>query len=280
MTARIDAHQHYWDPARGDYGWLTPALGPLYRAYGPADLAPHLAAGGIAGTVLVQAAPTVAETEWLLDLAGRTPGVLGVVGWIDFERPDAAATLARLAARPKLVGVRPMIQDLPDDDWVQRRDLDPAFEAIIARGLVFDALTFPRHLPALLARLARHPDLKVVIDHGSKPAIRDGAFEDWAALMRRVARQTRASVKLSGLVTEAAPDWSGADLAPYVDLLLEAFGPQRILFGSDWPVCLLASTYARWLETVEQFLVHLTGQERGAIMGGNAARLYGLGAKS
>ncbi|MBK9083341.1 MAG: amidohydrolase family protein, partial [Rhizobiales bacterium] len=184
------------------------------------------------------------------------------------------------ARRGKLVGLRPMIQDLPDDEWVTRADLDRTFEAMVARGLVFDALTFPRHLTALLTRLARHPDLKVVIDHGSKPAIRDGAFEDWAAAMRRVARETRACVKLSGLVTEAGPGWSGADLAPYVGLLLEAFGPRRILFGSDWPVCLLASSYARWLETVEQLLADLTDQERAAIMGGNAARLYGLGAKS
>lgn len=273
---RIDAHQHYWDPARGDYGWLTPALGPLYRPWGPADLAPALARHAIDGTVLVQAAPTVPETEWLLALADRTPAVRGVVGWIDFEKPDDLAALRRLAAHPKLVGLRPMIQDIADDAWVTRRDLDPAFAAMIDHDLVFDALTLPRHLPHLLERLARHPDLRVVVDHGSKPQIRDRAFDDWARDMTRVARETRASVKLSGLVTEAAQGWTGADLAPYVDHLLGAFGPHRILFGSDWPVCLLASSYERWIETVEGFIAHLTDHERAAIMGGNAARIYRL----
>lgn len=276
MSPRIDAHQHYWDPARGDYGWLTPALTPLYRPYGPTDLAPTLARWRIDGTVLVQAAPTRAETEWLLALAERTSSVLGVVGWIDFEKADDVAALAGLAAHRKLVGLRPMIQNIADDAWVTRADLDPAFEALIAQDLVFDALTFPRHLPHLLERLARHPQLRCVVDHGSKPQIRDRAFDDWARDMTRVARETRACVKLSGLVTEAGANWSGADLAPYVDHLIDVFGPQRLLFGSDWPVCLLASSYDRWIETVEGFLAHLTDQERAAVMGGNAARLYGL----
>ncbi len=276
MSPRIDAHQHYWDPARGDYGWLTPALTPLYRPFGPTDLAPTLARWRIDGTVLVQAAPTRAETEWLLALAERTPSVLGVVGWIDFEKAEDVAALAGFAAHRKLVGLRPMIQNIADDAWVTRRDLDPAFEALIAQDLVFDALTFPRHLPHLLERLARHPQLRCVVDHGSKPQIRDRAFDDWARDMTRVARETRALVKLSGLVTEAGADWSGADLAPYVDHLIDAFGPQRLLFGSDWPVCQLASSYDRWIETVEGFLAHLTDQERAAVMGGNAARLYSL----
>lgn len=276
MSPRIDSHQHYWDPARGDYGWLTPALAPLYRPYSPADLAPSLARWRIDGTVLVQAAPTIAETEWLLALADRTPHVLGVVGWIDFEKPGDVAEIGRLAAHRKLVGLRPMIQDIADDAWVTRRDLDAAFEAMSARGLVFDALTLPRHLPHLVERLARHPDLRVVVDHGSKPRIAGREFDDWARDMTLVARETRACVKLSGLVTEAAADWSGADLAPYVDHLLAAFGPRRVMFGSDWPVCLLASSYDRWIETAEGFLAHLTDQERAAVMGGNAARLYGL----
>jgi L-fuconolactonase len=276
MSPRIDAHQHYWDPARGDYGWLTPALAPLYRPFGPADLAPTLARWRIDGTVLVQAAPTRAETEWLLALSERTPNILGVVGWIDFEKREDIAALESLAANEKLVGLRPMIQNIADVAWVTRRDLDPAFEALIAHDLVFDALTFPRHLPHLIERLARHPRLRCVVDHGSKPQIRDRAFGDWARDMTRVARETRAFVKLSGLVTEARADWSGADLAPYVDHLLDVFGPQRMLFGSDWPVCLLASSYDRWIETVEGFLAHLTDQERAAVMGGNAARLYGL----
>lgn len=276
MSLRIDAHQHYWDPARGDYGWLTPDLGLLHRPYGPDDLAPALARCGIDRTVLVQAAPTVAETDWLLALADRTPSVAGVVGWIDFERPREMATFERLAAHPRLVGLRPMIQDIADAAWIERTDLDWAFAAMTEHGLVFDALTLPRHLPHLLRRLSRHPELRVIIDHGSKPQIRDGAFDDWAAWMRRLARETGAAVKLSGLVTEAAPGWTGADLARYVDLLLEAFGPRRMLFGSDWPVCLLTSSYERWIETAEGFIAHLDDRERAEVMGGVAARLYGL----
>ncbi|MBL8588928.1 MAG: amidohydrolase family protein [Methylobacteriaceae bacterium] len=276
MSLRIDAHQHYWDPARGDYGWLTPDLGLLHRPYGPDDLAPALARCAIDRTVLVQAAPTVAETDWLLALADRTPSVAGVVGWIDFERPQEMATFERLAAHPRLVGLRPMIQDIADAAWIERTDLDWAFAAMTAKGLVFDALTLPRHLPHLLRRLSRHPELRVVIDHGSKPQIRDGAFDDWAMWMRRLARETGAAVKLSGLVTEAAPGWTGVDLARYVELLLEAFGPRRMLFGSDWPVCLLASSYERWIETAEGFLAHLDERARADVMGGVAARLYGL----
>ncbi len=172
----IDAHQHFWRIARGDYGWLTPALAAIYRDFGPADLAPILARHGIDATILVQAAPTVAETRFLLDLAGETPFVAGVVGWAPFAAADAADRIARLAEEPKLVGLRPMVQDEADDDWLIRPALGPAFDAMIAHGLVFDALVLPRHLPRLLRVLERHPDLVVVVDHGAKPRIRDGAL--------------------------------------------------------------------------------------------------------
>lgn len=273
---RIDAHQHFWDIARGDYHWLTPELGPIYRNFLPSDLAPNLEAHGISGTILVQAAPTLAETRFMLSLADNSPAVKGVVGWVDFESTDAPQIISDLAAHPALVGLRPMIQDIEDDDWMLRDNLTPAFEALIANDLTFDALTFPRHLENLSALLIRFPDMRVVIDHGSKPLIRDSLIDDWAASMKQLAADTNAFCKLSGLVTEAKPDWSVDDLRPYVDHLLSTFGPQRILWGSDWPVCLLASSYERWDEATETLLNGLTPDEKGAVLGLNALRAYGL----
>ncbi|MEQ8780700.1 MAG: amidohydrolase family protein [Roseibium album] len=273
---RIDAHQHFWDIARGDYHWLTPELGPIYRNFLPSDLAPNLEAHGISGTILVQAAPTLAETRFMLSLADNSPAVKGVVGWVDFESTDAPQIISDLAAHPALVGLRPMIQDIEDDDWMLRDNLTPAFEALIANDLTFDALTFPRHLENLSALLIRYPDMRVVIDHGSKPLIRDSLIDDWAASMKQLAADTNAFCKLSGLVTEAKPDWSVDDLRPYVDHLLSTFGPQRILWGSDWPVCLLASSYERWVEATETLLNGLTPDEKDAVLGLNALRAYGL----
>lgn len=273
---RIDAHQHFWEVARGDYHWLSPDLEPLYRDYLPGDLMPHLETHGISGTILVQAAATVEETHFMLSLADNTPSVKGVVGWVDFERSDTPKTIRGLCSHPSLVGLRPMIQDLDDDDWMLRDDLTPAFEALIAHDLTFDALTFPRHLENLLTLLGRYPDMRVVIDHGSKPLIKDGHIEDWAANMKQLAADSNAFCKLSGLVTEAQEDWTIDHLRPYVDHLLSTFGPERLVWGSDWPVCLLASSYGRWVETTEMLLENLNTEEKDAVLGLNALRAYGL----
>jgi len=273
---RIDAHQHFWALARGDYGWLTPGLGAIYRDFGPGDLTPLLDAAGISGTVLVQAAPAVAETAYMLALADQNAFIKGVVGWVDFEAADAPAQIAALADHPALVGLRPMIQDIVDPLWMLGDALTPAFVAMQKRGLTFDALTLPQHLAPLRTLLARHPEMRVVIDHASKPAIRDRAMEAWAKEMTALANETTVWCKLSGLVTEASPDWTTQDLRPYVDHLLNSFGPARLIWGSDWPVCTLASTYERWLETTDVLLEQLNNTERQAIMGGNAARAYNL----
>ncbi|HEV2557731.1 MAG TPA: amidohydrolase family protein [Microvirga sp.] len=270
----IDAHQHYWEPARGDYGWLTPDLAPLYRPFGPDDLAPHLERHGINRTILVQAAPTVEETRYMLDLAAASPSVAGIVGWVDFSAADAPAVIADLASDPLLVGLRPMVQDIPDDDWLLRPDLAPAFRALVAHGLVFDALALPRHLSRLLVVVDRHPGLAVVIDHGAKPFIKDGRLDPWRADMAALAARPNVVCKLSGLVTEAGPDWSVETLRPYVDHLLAVFGPERLLWGSDWPVVNLAGGYDRWREASLVLLAGLTEAERAALLGGNAARLY------
>lgn len=272
--ARIDAHHHFWSLKRGDYGWLTPDKEPIYRDFLPADLKPLLAAAGIEGTILVQAAPTVAETKFMLGLASEEPFIRGVVGWVDFEDPSAPEDIARLSKQSALVGLRPMIQDIADDAWMLGEGLVTAFGALIAADLTFDALTLPRHLPALRALLLRHPNMRTVIDHGSKPIIRDRIMDGWDQDMAALASETSAFCKLSGLVTEAHADWTVDDLRPYVDHLLDTFGPDRLIWGSDWPVCTLASSYGRWVEVTGELLSGLTEGETSAILGGNAARAY------
>ena len=272
--ALIDAHQHYWDPARCDYGWLTPDKTELYRGFGPADLAGILARQKISGTILVQAAPTLAETDYLLGIADATPSVLGVVGWIDFENPGHKKHLARFARHPKFKGVRPMIQDIADPAWMLRPELSWAFEALSAHELAFDALVLPRHLPALRLLLARHPALRAVIDHGAKPDIKGRAFAGWAGDMARIAGETGAFVKLSDPVTEAGADWRAADLSPYSAHLIEAFGPGRVMFGSDRPVCLNAASYENWFAAARELTKHLTPDEQTGIFGAVARAFY------
>ncbi len=273
---RVDAHQHFWLLSRGDYGWLTPELGPIHRDFLPSDIEPLLARYGIAATVLVQAAPTEAETRYMLSLAEAHPFVEGVVGWTDFAAPDAPAAIARLAGHTKLKGLRPMIQDIADVDWMLRPELGPAFRALVAHDLVFDALVLPRHLDNLFRLAQRHPDLRVVIDHCAKPAIAAGGFSGWADDMRRIAAETAATCKLSGLVTEAGAGWSVERLRLYVDHVLTVFDPARVLWGSDWPVCTLAASYGDWIAATDLLLEGCSADERQAILGGNASRIYRL----
>jgi L-fuconolactonase len=271
---RIDAHQHFWSLPRGDYGWLTPALGVIHRDFGPADLAPLLAAHDITSTILVQAAPTEAETAYLLDIAAKTPFAAGVVGWTDFDAPDVAERIAALAADPLLVGLRPMVQDTADDNWLARPALAPAFNAMIIHGLVFDALLKPRHIAPMLTVLERHPDLACVIDHGAKPDLVTGDLAAWRDGMSALAAHPRLTCKLSGLVTEAGSDWTLETLLPVVEHLLATFGPERLIFGSDWPVVTLHASYAQWIEAAEALLADLTEKQRAAVFGGNARKLY------
>jgi L-fuconolactonase len=270
----IDAHQHFWSVQRGDYGWLTPSTGVLYRDFGPADLAPLLTRHGIGATILVQAAPTVAETEYLLAIARETHFVAGVVGWVDFTAPDAASVIKTLASEPLLLGLRPMVQDLEDDDWLLRCDLAPAIAAMIETDLVFDALVYPRHLPRLAAFLDRYPELPVVLDHGGKPMIRDGALDPWRADIAAVAARPRTLCKVSGLATEASDGWNALALKPYVDHLRASFGSERLMWGSDWPVLTRAGTYAAWRNAAEELFADLAPAEKANLFGGNAARFY------
>ena len=276
MTRAVDAHQHFWSLSRGDYGWLRPESGNIYRDFGPTDLAPLLKEAGIDRTVLVQAAPTEGETRYLLDIAAATPYVAAVVGWVDLATRDAPDRLAALAANTRLRGVRPMLQDLPDPAWVLGDELRPALAAMAELGLRFDALVKPQHLRPLLTFLDKNPDLVVVIDHGAKPAIRSGMLDTWAREMREIARETSACCKLSGLVTEAKADWGMEDLEYCILHLLDCFGPDRLMWGSDWPVVELAGGYRRWHEAAHACLSTIPAVEREWIFGANAARFYGF----
>ena len=281
---RIDAHQHFWKLSRGDYGWLTQQDSPkLYRDFLPEHLAPLIDRSGIERTVLVQAASTDAETDFLLGLARQAPFIAAVVGWTDLESPKAIARIEALAHHPALRGLRPMIQDLPDDEWMLRGSIAPAIDAMIASDLRFDALVKPRHLPVLLRFLDRYPDLRVVIDHGAKPEIASGHIDAWAAQLRLIAQQTNARCKLSGLATEAGRQWNAATLAPYVEVLLDAFGPRRLMWGSDWPVLHEAydstdsgavAPYQAWYKAAADLTARLSADECDWVFGNTAAAFY------
>jgi len=276
---KIDSHQHFWNPARGDYDWMPkgdPVLDLIYR---PSDLTATLARHQIDGTVLVQAAATVAETEYMLGLADASDFIKGVVGWVDFEQPADAKVLERLKAHPKFKGVRPMIQDIPDDNWMLRGDVQWAYAALSDLDLTFDALGFPRHLANFLTILKRYPKLRVVIDHCMKPQIRDhnaANFAFWAEGMARLAGETGAFVKFSALITEANPDWSVDALRPYVDHILRVFGPERIMWGSDWPVCRLREEYDGWISAAKILTAHLPPDALAHVYGRTAEQFYRL----
>ena len=275
--SRVDAHHHVWRLDRGDYGWLTPRLAAIYRDFSLGDLRPLLARIPIGATVLVQAAPTVAETEFLLEVAHASDGLVrGVVGWVELAAPEASATLERLAQDPLLKSIRPMLQDISDPEWILRRDVDVQLGVVEELGLRFDALVKPRELPALARMAERHPHLPVVVDHGGKPPIVDRDWEPWASDIAALADYPQVVCKLSGLVTEAGAGWSPHALGAYVDHLLECFGPARLLWGSDWPVVNLAGGYQRWARASDQLLARLTQADRDAIFGDNARRFYGL----
>jgi L-fuconolactonase len=277
MSGFVDAHYHVWSLARGDYGWLTPELAPIYRDFSLADMAPLAQAAGITSSVLVQAAPTLAETQYLLDIARSSGGfVRGVVGWVDLSARDAPAELASLAVDPLFKSVRPMLQDLRDPEWILQSSVQTAVSLLPGLGVRLDALVKPAQLPVLLSMLDRNPDLDVVIDHGAKPDIARGAWEPWASLMRTAAAHPRVHCKLSGLVTEAGPQWTVDTLRPYVDHLLECFGAGRMLWGSDWQVVELADGYRRWREATGVLFAPLGANERDAILGENARRFYAL----
>jgi L-fuconolactonase len=276
----VDAHHHFWDPATADYPWLTDELAAIRRPFGPDDLEPLLAAAGVDSTILVQTRPDFEETVEFLRIAERTPFVRGVVGWVDLTSVGVADDLADLSSRPggaALVGIRHQAHDEPDPDWLQRDDVIRGIEAVGAAGLVYDLLVRPRELPAAMRLARRLPDVRFVIDHIAKPPIARRELEPWTGLMAPFAELSNVACKLSGMVTEADwAHWTVDDLQPYVDRVLEVFGPGRLMFGSDWPVCLLAGSYQDVFEAARQVVSALSESERVGIFDENAVRTYRL----
>ena len=274
----VDAHQHFWDPTRDDYGWLAPSNVQLYRRFGPDNLSPLLAESGAASTVLVQAAASEDETKYLFSLAARHKFVAGVVGWVDFEAEDVAQRIAALVASSHgmLKGLRAMIQDIPDVSWLAQPKLDPAFMAMIQHGLAFDALVMPRHLSLLRDRLRMHPHLRAVLDHAGKPDIAGGDYDGWAADIERLARDTNVHCKLSGLLTQAGPGAGAAALGDFVAHIFRCFGSERVMWGSDWPVLTTSSTYGAWLEIARTLVNRYAAGSEQAVFFENAVRFYDL----
>jgi L-fuconolactonase len=273
----VDAHHHFWDPARASYPWMTDALAPIRRRFGPEDLRPLLAANGIDRTILVQTRSSLDETREFLATAAQHDFIAGVVGWVDLTA-DVAKQLASLRAGPggaKLVGIRHQAHDETDPEWLGRKDVRRGIAAVGKAGLVYEILVRTRELPAALALVRALPEMRFVIDHIAKPPIASGATTEWAARLEPLAASPNVFVKLSGMVTEADwKHWTVRDIAPYVTRVLDWFGPERCVFGSDWPVCLLAASYAHVIDACGQAIGDLPVADRERIFGGNATELY------
>lgn len=275
---RIDTHQHFWAINDTDYVWMTAEHEVIRRDFLPSDLRPLLDASAIDGTIAVQARQMVRETEWLLDLADRNPWIRGVVGWVPLVDRNVALRLEQYGAHPRFVGVRHVVHDEPDDDFLLRPDFNEGVRQLAAHGLVYDILIFWRHLPQTLRFVDAHPYQSFVVDHIAKPRIsRNGFDREWAFGMRELARRDHVVCKVSGMTTEVRDaSWDVDLLRPYFDTVLDAFGPERILYGSDWPVSSLRTGYAGWVDTVRELASGLTPGESEAFWGGNARRIYGI----
>lgn len=273
---RIDAHQHFWRYSDEDYGWIGDAMSAIRRDFLPHDLAPLLQPSGIDATVAVQARQSLEETTWLLDLARDHDWIAGVVGWVPLTQSSAEATLQEFSASSKFKGVRHVLQG-EADEYMARADFNAGVAMLSRYGLTYDLLVLERQLPAAMAFVDRHPQQPIVLDHLAKPLIAAREIEPWRTNIRALAQRPHLSCKLSGMVTEADfHQWTIDDLRPYVDTVLEAFGPARIMFGSDWPVCTVAASYTSWRNTVFALLAELSQDEQDAIFGHTASGFYGL----
>ena len=279
---RIDAHHHFWHYTPDEYGWIDDTMSAIRRDFLPADLAQEIASAGIDAVISVQARQTIAETEFLLAEAIANPWIAGVVGWLPLAGPDISSLLERFAPNPWLKGVRHVLQGAPDA-FMENRDFNFGLSQLRAFHLTYDILIYHAQLPAAIRLVDRHPDQVFVLDHIAKPAIRSAEIQPWARNLAELARRPNVFCKLSGVVTEAnytAPTWDPTSdqtwdqIQPYMAAALEAFTPSRVMFGSDWPVCHVAVSYADWVSTVERFTAPLTATEREAIFHTTAARAY------
>lgn len=274
---KIDAHQHFWRYTPQEYGWISPDMAVLRRDHLPVDLSPLLEEAGIAGTVAVQARQTLEETRWLLKLADQDSLIKGVVGWVDLCSPALCQQLERFVLHPRFRGVRHVLQDEPDDQFMLREDFLRGLSRLAGHHLRYDLLIFPRHLPLACQLVEKFPDQPFVLDHIAKPFIKDGGLSPWDEDIRRLAGYPNVWCKVSGMVTEADwREWRPLDFRPYLDVVFEAFGPQRIMFGSDWPVCTLAGTYADVAGILSDYTQGLSVDEQALVWGITARNFYGL----
>jgi L-fuconolactonase len=277
MIARIDAHHHLWRYSKEEYGWIAGNMAAIARDFLPEDLQQALSSSGMQGSIAVQARQSLEETQSLLDFAQQSDVIRGVVGWAPIASPELPAVLDRLEPFQKLKGLRHVVQDEPDDAFLLRPDFNAGIALLKQYALVYDILIFERQLPAAISFVDRHPSQVFVLDHIAKPHIRDSVLEPWRAYIRELARRENVFCKLSGMVTEADwAHWHPQDLQPYFDVVLEAFGPNRLMAGSDWPVCLLATTHQNWFSTLRKFISPLSVAEQDLILGGVATRVYSL----
>jgi predicted TIM-barrel fold metal-dependent hydrolase len=276
----IDAHHHFWDPAAADYSWIAGAYSPLRRRYGPEHLGPEIRSAGVSGTIVVEALPHLDETYRLLEVVHKVEWVTGVVGWVDLTAPDVADTIGMLLSASGgeyLVGIRHPVHDEPDPNWLLKSEVLRGLQAVSDAGLVYDLLVRTRELPAALEVGRRLPHLRLVVDHLAKPPIATGETEPWRSLLSGFRSLENVACKVSGMVTEADwVNWRPTDLEPYIGTALDIFGPKRLMFGSDWPVCLLASDYRQVFDTTVGVLSALIGDDLIDVFGGCALRTYGL----
>ena len=276
-VARIDSHHHLWKYTKEDYGWMGAGMEAIRRDFGPEDLKSALRDGGLDGAVAVQARQSLEETEWLLKLAEANSFMRGVVGWVPLVEASVERDLAKYAAHKKLRGVRHVLHDEADDFYMLRVDFNAGIAKLKKFGLVYDILIFEKHLLQTLKFVDMHPNQVFVVDHVAKPRIKDHVMTPWKEHMVQLAKRPNVYCKISGMVTEADwKNWKEADLRPYIDGILESFGPKRCMFGSDWPVMLVASTYKRWVDTVQHAITGLSKSEQERIMGGTAVEVYKL----
>jgi len=275
--AKIDSHQHFWTYDPIEFGWTGGPDSPISRDFAPEQLAPLLMANGFDGAVAVQARSTLEENDYLLRLADEHAFIRAVVGWVDLTSPDAAERLARYAAHPKFKGVRHIAQAEPDDAFLMRDDFARGIRALADCGLTYDILVYHRQLPAAIGLARRFPDQPFVLDHIAKPDIKGGRLDPWRQQIKEIAACENVMCKVSGMVTEAdTTGWKDGDFAPYLETVFEAFGPKRVMYGSDWPVCLLGADYAGALGIVERATQSWSEAERERLFGGNCAAFYGI----
>lgn len=273
----IDAHHHLWNYTPDEFSWISNGMELLRRDYLLDDLKPLMHENGVEGLIAVQARQSIEETDWLLELAARNNCLRGIVGWVPLTDPEVGSTLERLAATEKMCGVRHILQDEPDDDYMLREDFNAGISQLTRYALSYDILIFERHLPQTLKLVDRHPDQVFIVDHLAKPRIRDRIVSPWRELITELAARPNVCCKISGMATEADwLNWREEDLKPYFDAVLEAFGPDRLMFGSDWPVLLPASDYSRWVTTFRRAIAHLSEDEQSWVCRQTAAEAYRL----